>query len=881
MEFVSRTKVIIVTFFCLLAIILFLLGSFLSMSNNPIADLSPELFFESPTSLSMIDLNYVISGEFYYSSKTNFYIMSYNPVDQSETNQFRLSSDFLVHKYAMNPYSGNLYFIEEGSNNIKVIYDYLNTYSDTPGSILSSYHFFSHSSDIRDLATAPSFPDILLFSTESNSIYYTYQDYYGNMQVDHLMDVRLSNIGGSWNGEFSVDNFGYLYFVQGTGGKIYRYDIFNDDFSLFYSSSSNEITSICFDSKNILYYTSGDNRVFRLVSLAQAQTDFSIDDPIDIAIVFVGYDQDMINTSKITKKLPHYGAIFLGGQDNAHYYYQANYSYYFADQAYKDALDAFVADHSVNDPTVQLDLPKLEYQAKFWDPQDVFIPKNGTAIDGNAVESWLEQNRYTNEVDYCISLLNFSYFDTEGRDHWFEIKDIDVDTGINKHWYRNEFDFPWNLDAEFPYVGYTGYESSDIFLDPTAFQWYLKWVEVWNGLNVNDGDHDFYDEDLDHFMKTHDPDTSNGKIAINDYISDWLAELVPINLFWPPLNRIDFSEDISLQVKIFNGVSHLGFTNSDLKWTINETAISFALTELMPESNIDIDVEFLDLANYSNIEGILNHPNYIVDYSPDEPPIANYTYYDGMGIYNHLFSTTYRRLFFDLDAADLVVTGYAFILDNATLASPGIWSGGGLFTGLGGDQRTLQLMELDRLYYPNRTDLIAVPRQGLSTVLVHELGHAIGFPHTFTSTQYAADFTADTMGYYGDYTRFSRIRIESFQRYAAEQEIFEALKMAQEPMLIDAELEWLVDLQDTWDNLTDSYSSKDYLKARQVAMELQQSLKEHTIDTDAIESSDAITIIGKNIDILFSSVLLIIGVFAVIAAGVCLYFIIVRQPLKT
>ncbi|GAG17742.1 unnamed protein product, partial [marine sediment metagenome] len=261
---------------------------------------------------------------------------------------------------------------------------------------------------------APTYPDILLFSTDSNSIYYTYPDYDGNIQVELFMNVPLANIGGSWNGEFSFDNFGNLYFVQGTGGKIYRYNIDNNDFSLFYSSRSIKISSICFDSRNILYYTSGDNRVFRLVSSAQTQTDFTIDYPIDIAIVFVGYDQDLMNISEISNKLPHYGAIFLGGEENAHYNYQANYSYYFADQAYKDALDAFVADHSINDPTVQLDLPKLEYQAEFWDPQDVFLPKNGTTIDGNAVESWLAQNRYVNEADYCISLLNFSYFDSEG-----------------------------------------------------------------------------------------------------------------------------------------------------------------------------------------------------------------------------------------------------------------------------------------------------------------------------------------------------------------------------------------------------------------------------------------------------------------------------------
>ncbi|MFX1514853.1 MAG: hypothetical protein ACFFC6_00955 [Promethearchaeota archaeon] len=789
-----------------------------------------------------------------------------------------------MNKFAINPYFGEVYLIEQGVDyTIEVIYDYLTSYSHSPGSVLSYSYFLSHTTAIKDVATVPIYPYAMLFSTDSHSLYVAYYDYYGNFRVDFFLDVPLSSIGGSWDGEFTVDNFGYLYFA-GKGGKIYRYDIFENEFSLYYSSAAAQITSLCFDNKNILYYTSGDNRVYRVASLAQKEIDFTIIDPLDIAIVFVGYDQDLINTTTISSKLPHYGSVFLGGEESAHTTYQATYSYHFANQSYQDALDTFVADHSVINPTVQLDIPNLEYQAEFWTPQDVFIPKNGTAIDGNAVESWLAQNRYVNEADYCISVLNFSYFDTEALDHWFEIKNIDVDSGLERHWFRNEFDFPWNLDARFPYVGYTGYESSDIFFDPTAFQWYLKWIEVWNGLNINDGDHDFYDEDLDHFMQTLDPESPSGRIAINDYISDWIAELVPVNLFWEPVNRIDFAEDLSLQIKIFNGVSDLGFTNTDLEWVVNETAIKYALTELMPGTTIHIDIEFLYLENYSSVQSVLTNRNNIVNYSPDDPPIENYTYYNGMAIYDTLHNPTYRQTFFDLTAADLIVTGYALILDNATFASPGIWSGGGLFTGLGGDQRILQLMELDRLYYPNRTETVAIPRQGLSTVLVHELGHAIGYPHTFTSTEYVSDFTADTMGYYGDYTRYSKIRIESFQRYAVEQEIFELLKMLQELMLNNAELEWVENFQNnTWENVTNKYKNKDYLGARQVVMESQQLLSEYLVEREAeisTETSRALDSVIMMMDLLFSLILLSVGVFAVVGVGACVYFII-KHPIQT
>jgi len=873
MKLISRTNVILIVIICLVPIAFLLLGNLFSSTETPSNNFSSELFFESNTSHTMNDINYIVSGDFYYSTKTDYYLKSFNPENHTESDQFRLSWG-IVSSYAMDSYSGDLFFVEEGSNIINFVPNYMHSYANSPGSVLPLSTYLIHTSTVLDLATAPTFPNLLLFSTVDNSIYYTYPDDYGNLQVVLLLNNVASD---GWNGEFTVDNYGYLYLAEETEGKIYRFDLNQGgDFSLFYSSPSTTLASICFDNENTLYYTSGDNCVFRLVDSAQTFTDFTNDDLIDIAIIFVGYDQDIINTSIITPKLPHFGTIFLGGDDNAYSNYQVKFSYYFADQTYKEALDDFVANHSVSDnPTVQLDLPKLEYQADYWDPQDIFLPKNGTAIDGNAVESWLTQNRYVNQADYCFNVLNFSYFDTDVKDHWFEIEAIDMDSGVNRHWFRNEFDFPWNFDAEFPYVGYTGYESSDTFLDPTAFQWYLKWRNVWDGININDGDHEFYNEDLDHFMETHDSATSQGKYAISDYIGDWLAELITVNLFWQPVNRINYSNNISLQVKVFNGVSHLGFTASDFEWTINKTAIEIALSELMPESSINIDIEFLNLDNYSSVLGIFNDSSCIVDYSPDKPPIDNYTYYDGGWIYDRLYRDYYIEDFFDLEAADLVVMGYAFILDNATFAAPGIWKGGGLFTGLGGNRRTLQLMELDRLYYPNRTNTIAIPRQGFSTVLLHETGHAIGFPHTFTDTQYTPDFTGDTMGYYGDFVRFSQVRIKTFQQFAAEQEIFTTRKLTRQYMLNhNHDSEMMDELRSHWDNLKGNYSSKFYLKTRQIAIELQQLLREITPITTPIESSSIIPLeIAEGVNSLVYVVLHVIAICAVL--GICgsVYFI--------
>ncbi|MHA1166885.1 MAG: hypothetical protein ACTSRU_03615, partial [Candidatus Hodarchaeales archaeon] len=633
------------------------------------------------------------------------------------------------------------------------------------------------------------------------------------------LSFNLADVGGTWNGEFAFDRYGNLYIAQGSaGGNIYRYNSKTSSFSLYYDvAPSIMISSFCFDAESVIYYTSGNNQIFKLETPAQSLTDFTLDQQLDIAIIFVGYDQEFVDSAEILSRLPKCGRIYIGKYDDAFYDFYAKYSIHFASSDYQQSLDDLIAGNSYTANTSQLDMVALEYQATEWTPQDIFNPKNGTAIDGLAVEEWLAQNKYVLGADYSFYALNFSYLDSTNGEHWFQIPDIDADSGIDKHWFRNEFDFPWNFDASFPYPGYTGYKSTDTFFDPYCFQWYLNWRHVWNDLDIDDGDHEFYDEDLDHFLETRDLNSPAGKEAFNDYLADWMAELVPNYIFWDPLGRVDYVNDLSVQVKVFNGVHGLGYENSELDWAFNLSNFNLALSELLPGSSIDLDIDFLYLEDYPAIQNVLDDSE--LDYADygEDPPIEDYTYYRAYNIFGTLFDDYYLNQFFDLDAAELVVKGYAFILDNASFASPGIWAGGGLFTGLGGGGQTLQLMELDRLYYPDRI----TPRQGFSKVLVHETGHGIGYPHPFTSSEFVSDFTADTMGYYGGFSRYSKVRIETFQQYAAEQEIYNASLLVQEHVLNDAEATWLEQLQNNWDYISGNYSKKEYVTARQEAINFQ------------------------------------------------------------
>ncbi len=553
-----------------------------------------------------------------------------------------------------------------------------------------------------------------------------------------------------------------------------------------------------------------------------------VTDDLEFSIVFINYNPNAIDTNAIANYLP---ATLSLNKGFGSLTYSLSYSFFFANTSYtQDFLDFIATIANTEAITSSLNMTSLQAQAIDGHPRDLFVSRNGTGIPAELVEEWFQSHPYHPQADYQYYVLNLSYFDTtdHSREHWFTVKEVDPDSGVQRHWWRNEWDFPLNFDAKFPYAGYSS-KYRDYFFDPFAFQWYTQWDLTWR--KYDPSGRPYYQKDLDQYLR----DGGN----INHYLGTWLADLIQVHPYvWKP----SFGNSIAIQLVIFQNVTNLGFTNEMFEWTMNITHFQSVMKELIPHATIAINVTIKQFSDVPELNTFF--ANSEVTYS-GEPPIPNYQYYSGMTLWNYLWDPSFKNKIFSVVSADVVVNGYAFILDNASFAEPGMWAGGGLYTGLGVGGQMIQLMELDRLYYPNRT----TPRQGFSRVVIHETGHAIGFPHTFENGLTSPDFIGDVMGYYPGVIRYSKIRMEAFQRQAVN--IFIADTM--NPLLnqvnslnppLNSSI--LAEIERQLDNITILRETHQYIEAWNELHDLSQYIRQYlgmnpTTSTSTSRSSSTTT----------------------------------------
>jgi hypothetical protein len=171
-----------------------------------------------------------------------------------------------------------------------------------------------------------------------------------------------------------------------------------------------------------------------------------------------------------------------------------------------------------------------------------------------------------------------------------------------------------------------------------------------------------------------------------------------------------------------------------------------------------------------------------------------------------------------MGSAETKLAGLILVLDNCSfMAEEGAipWSGG-LYSGVGGGGRTAILFELDRAFMPNGDK-----KAGITRILVHELGHAIGLPHTFYN-RFTSDFSNDVMGYYPGTASFTNLTL---QAYWSNSVIIKMISCAKIPSK-NYDLETADKINELYDEAVNAFNSKEFLTAYSKLVALEKIMLE-------------------------------------------------------
>ncbi|MCW3981648.1 MAG: hypothetical protein NWE81_00805, partial [Candidatus Bathyarchaeota archaeon] len=496
------------------------------------------------------------------------------------------------------------------------------------------------------------------------------------------------------------------------------------------------------------------------------QSSSSVSHVFPLNVVFVGFSEEVVDVNLINGNIQQ---DFSFDYSNATFNYSFTVSYHFASSSYHEELKAFILSNSVNGTgtTSALNVTALEVQKATGTRMSIFEPQSGRAINAVAVEHWFSANPFIGGLApaYWFYVLNFTEFDSHNHslEHWYNATELDFEADSLRDCWRLEWDNALNPDVKFPYACFTS-QSRVFFIDPSAFQWYLTWARVWWGLSVSGPKYDYYYEDLDEFLSTHDVGTNPGKIGLAYYLAGWIDDALA-NLLAPELwtsAEISKAKSLSIQALILNNASDQGYSNEVMSWIINSTLAEEAISDLAPFLSVQVAVEFRNLSDCPQLKTIFR--NALVEQT------NGWTYYDGMQVFLDLYDV--KDSYFNISSADVVINGYVYLEKNMSMMVYG-----GEYTGLGGMGQILVMKDVGRYFREDGSS----PKSGLGMVFIHEAGHNLGFPHTFlTGAMHAGDFAFDVMGYYPYSDHFTQLRKDCFRRLVVDQRTLGLQKLLEE-----------------------------------------------------------------------------------------------------
>jgi hypothetical protein len=450
-----------------------------------------------------------------------------------------------------------------------------------------------------------------------------------------------------------------------------------------------------------------------------------------VNIITVGYNQVLINEQILLDGMPTSRNYYT---EDVHITYNIEYEMITANTEYANNLRQEMLDNSINGTGTgtQLNESALIYQKNNPDDQQsIFYPRSGRVIDGYAIEDWLEENPYITppRLGYTLYLVNFSEFDNADHslEHWYDYHPIDPDTGEVQDWFRLEWDNELNQDITMDYPFFGGRYNTFI-VDPSAHQWYLKWCRIWWNESIGT-EYDFWTLDLEDMLGSLNLEVPADVDALNIYLRECIWD--PIALLFFPYQHMPakYVNSGTLKALIFCMDVANGTSVESLEWVTNANMQKSHLEELYPFIQWEVDVEYLDIDEEPVWDSLFWM---YADVEPDDTTVV-----DGGGMFDAIYSI--MRPSYVAHDDNINVFGVVFIKRQMEMHY-----NGGTYTGLGGGGQTVIWKSWERYYRPDSV----TPKDGISSIQLHETMHAIGFHHTWQDEHYSGDFSYGPMGYF-------------------------------------------------------------------------------------------------------------------------------------
>lgn len=390
----------------------------------------------------------------------------------------------------------------------------------------------------------------------------------------------------------------------------------------------------------------------------------------------------------------------------------------------------------------RLNLPALIDQRDTGTSRDIFQALVGWEIAAEDAEAYLRQfppPTLPEVPGVRVYLMNLADLDEAGvADHWFVEPTFDPDTSVDQDWWRLEWDNELNTPAGFP-VNAWGGPNHTIYVDPTAYQWYLDWTHVWwNGANERAPYGVQYEEVPPIFRAQY----------LAGWINDLTEGLVASLPQFPPSEPRGLLQNYVLSGSVAHAVD-------ELTWIVQDVAFESYLDDLLPFKDWAITTTFAPIEAYPELQAVVDANTQFE---------GSRGFIDALAVFEYL--SEHRAEYVALQTDVFEILSVNFLYDNRSMVFAGRE-----FTGLGGLGINAIFLKTDRLSYANGTR-----QKGLTSILTHETGHNLGYGHQF-GPNFRSDFIEGTMGYFRNYLGFGLFWEDALHRVYVREKLAEVLTM--------------------------------------------------------------------------------------------------------